>query len=282
MSQSAVSFYRGFMEKVNDLAEADHINEQLRAKVIYLEAENARLRRKVLGEKEALRAEHVHANAKREAGNPLGRVERSLVPELFEKKKDVAAHGHAKADAHHETAAEVHDAHADVAKADSHHGGGTHGEPEVDAEDAEHGHGDDHGRAPASVHAAEPMSILSAPPKKVYEEAVKAMAANDFHRAARGFVALAGNKENTRYATPEVNLYAGIALFNLQNYGAAEKYFENAYEKSKSGSDKTFPPKALSWLAFSYKKLGKTQESKKAVQVLIETYPKSPEARRVH
>lgn len=314
------NFVVGFAHKIEQVANTDYENEKLRHQVAVLSAENARLKNKLAKAMESERAQRVHANSLHEAGSEAGRVEASLVPELFESHHatEHKSEHHAQArESFHKPVADPHadhntDHNSERQPASDHHSPAAHAAPEhhatpehhdaskheVDHHSSDAHHAENpHAAATHDAHHAEvataghsqvshgevnAMTILSAPPKKVYEEANRAFSKNDFHRAARGFVALASNKENTRFATAEVNYFAGVSLYQLKNYKAALKYLQNAQVLAESEKKSALSPKILMWTALCQKNLGEAQKSKQTVQRLVERYPASAEARRVH
>ena len=305
-----------FSEKVNHLVRVDDHNERLREENVRLKAENLRLQRKLAGLHQDERSSHVKTAAHYEGGNEASRVTHSLVPE-FEKGHGAAAEHHAAAPAaHHNEHAVAHAAHHDehaaapaahhnehaVAPAAhrdehatapaahgaaEHHAAPAHGTEHSAAGHAEHHEvehadaDDDSDRSPAAAADDEPpVTLLSAPPKKIFETALAAFQREEYDRAARGFVSLADNKENTRYATPEVHFMAGVSLYKVRNYQVSINHLDQVLA-AKGAEAERFAPKALMWKALSLKKLGRDGESRQAAQIIVERYPASAEAQKV-
>jgi TolA-binding protein len=282
-----------FTEKVDHLVRVDDHNERLREENVRLKAENLRLQRKLAGQHQEERSSHVKSAAHHEGGTEASRVTHSLVPELVKGHGEHAAapaahqdeHAAKPAAAHHDEHAAApaahHDEHAapasashdeHTAKPAAHHD--EHAAKPADADDESE-------RSPASADEAEPaVTLLSAPPRKIFDTALAAFQREEYDRAARGFVSLANNKENTRYATPEVNFMAGVSLFKVRNYQVAIKHLDHVLT-AKGAEAERFAPKALMWKALALKKLGRDSESRQTAQVIVERYPASAEAQKV-
>ncbi len=246
-----------FWEKVDHLVRVDQHNETLREENVRLKAENLRLQRKLAGQHQEERSSYVKTQAHDEGGTAAARVTHSLVPEF---QGGAGAH-HAEAE-HHAPA--------------EHHAAAEHHAPA-----AGHGDAEDHDRAPASAQEDEPaVTLLSAPPKKIFDTALAAFQREEYDRAARGFVSLADNKENSRYATPEVHFMAGVSLYKVRNYQVAIKHLDRVLA-AHGAEAQGFASKALMWKALCLKKLGREEESRHAAQTILERYPASAEAQKV-
>ena len=287
MAREGSALARDFWRKLDELARVDYHNEALRAENAALRAENARLKRKLAGSGEEHRADRIHEMARSEGGDPRARIIRGLVPEMSESHgghgSATVSHGeHATPTPgeRHPSSAPAHEEHASPAPHSSHDATPA-SHHEVKAEHHDGGHGQ--GRKPASVAPQEEsFTLLSAPPRKVFQEAMKAFDHGEYDRAARGFVALATNQDNQTFATPQVRFLAGVSLYHLKNYGGALKFFDQVLSSSHDTKSIVLSPKALLWKALAQRKLGQASEAKATAQRLLEQYPDSPEARKIN
>jgi TolA-binding protein len=268
-----------FVHKVEELAKADLENTALRHQNHMLHAENNRLKYQLLGKKEKQHAHHVHAAAVAEGGERSARIERSLVPEA---SKQVATNHQVSGSrpVSRTVASAVPASIVTAAPAASGHE--THVRGHGDLGSAHSSNGDQDAPSDNS-HAEHDLSLFSVPPKKVYEESLRSFAGREYDRAARGFIALASNPDNTAYATAEVHLLAAVSLFHLNNFGGCLNHLGEAERLAQStkASSSEYLPKILLWKAMALKKQGKVSESRSVAQHLIEKFPGTPEAKKV-
>lgn len=261
----------GFWEKVDHLARADQINEQLKSRIILLEKENLEMRQNLAQNLESGRAQHLKKEALHEGGVEAARTEKSLVPEIFAKTAENA---------------KTHDTHQQAHRAPASHGATVHEHTAAVA----HGEADAHKTHDSSEDdESSDLSIMSIPPKKIFAESMNAFDRREFDRAARGFIALANHKENRIYATAQVNYMAGVSLFELHNYGKSLQYFQRSYDlcsgnrqpaASQASNHIVFAPRSLGWMALAHRKLGHKAEAQSKIDELINRFPHSAEAKR--
>ncbi len=149
--------------------------------------------------------------------------------------------------------------------------------------------GKESSRQIASLEVAD-ETILSLPPKKIYEKAVQAFSARDYETSAKAFVQLSDTEDNEAYHTAQVAIFAGISLYHVGNYKQASKYLERSLKLMKTRapasaegeSESELAPQAMAWLSLCRAQVGDTNGARHIVQGLIQQYPKSREARRLN
>lgn len=146
--------------------------------------------------------------------------------------------------------------------------------------EAKHEGGVETARTIASLKTADP-ELLSRPPKKVFDEALKRFNSEDYETAAKALVFLADNEENDSFQTAQTFYLTGVSLYKMGNYKTALGYFARA-EKAAHDADLSYAPRALGWMALCYKKLGDRKAESATVDKLIHDFPKSKEARRLN
>ncbi len=144
----------------------------------------------------------------------------------------------------------------------------------------------EHSRTLASLEESVEQDIVSKPPKAIYEEAIFAFNSKDFEKAAKTLSLLADNKENKAYQTVRIMYLSGVSFYNVANYKRALQYFNRAVQiatnESVAPDEISYAPRAQSWVALCWQKIGNETERKKAVFELVQKYPKSKEARRLN
>lgn len=135
-------------------------------------------------------------------------------------------------------------------------------------------------RTIASIELSD-ETLLSKPPRVIFEASVKAFNSNDFETAAKGLSKLVENSENDAFQNSRTFYLAGVSLYKLGNYKRAAGYFEKAKEHAH-GEEISYAPRALAWMALCHERLGNKTEEKKIVQEILQKYPKSKEAQRLN
>ena len=125
------------------------------------------------------------------------------------------------------------------------------------------------------------QALLTKPPKAIFDEAVKAFNGGDYETAAKALGFLATHPENDSYKNAATFYLAGVSLFKVANYKAAQSHFESAL-KHATGDEIVYAPRSMGWIALCHAKLGDKTAEKTVVRELIQKYPKSKEARRLN
>jgi TolA-binding protein len=134
-------------------------------------------------------------------------------------------------------------------------------------------------RTIASLKLAD-ETLLTRPPRTIFELASHALARGDFETAAKGFMHLADSHMDG-LQTPQTYFLAGYSLFKLRSYKKALNYLNEAARRAQ-GDDLAYAPRALAWVVLCHAKLGNKAESQRAAQDLLQRFPKSSEARRLN
>ncbi len=128
---------------------------------------------------------------------------------------------------------------------------------------------------------AENEEIMLHPPKEIFHAALKAFSSQDYETSAKAFVKLIENSENAAFQKAPIFYLTGVSLYKVRNYKKAKEQFEQVLQLSKE-KELSFAPRALSWIALCFDKLGDFNARKKTVENLIQKYPRSKEAQKLN
>lgn len=131
------------------------------------------------------------------------------------------------------------------------------------------------GRTLASVSYKVPAHLM---PQQLYTLAVSYFRAHEDEKAAVILTFLTGMEDETTYRTPKNYLMTGIAWYRVDNFGAAEEYFDRAVKHSETSENRELQGQARLWKALVAERTGKHGQSQQYLREVLNINPHSKEA----
>ncbi|MCM2279504.1 MAG: hypothetical protein NDJ89_15620 [Oligoflexia bacterium] len=131
------------------------------------------------------------------------------------------------------------------------------------------------GRTLASIGYKPPLHLL---PPQLFALAASYFKAREDEKAAVLLTFLTGLEDDDTYKTARDYLMTGIAWYRLDNFSAAESYFDRAKEKADAQEGKQLQSQSRLWKALVAERLGKHDGAQRWLRDVLDRDPHSTEA----